>query len=333
LDSLVPRLARIQGLVDLRSSHEVHAPEMRFIIDPEAAAVAGVTPAEVVRQVGGGVRERHAADIQSPHGTIPVSVASQVRPDGSDLEELDIAWAGARVPVKALGRWERAMSDGDRRRFNRDGAAEISANVQGRSLAAVLADIRTILGHTSLPADVRWEFGGEFEEMRESLLSMVMILSLSVVSVFMILAAQYESFRWPLVVLLLSPLAATGTVAALLMGGEPYTVFSLVGVVIMIGAIDNDAVIVVDVAVALRRQGRAPLAALREAYRHRIRSIVLTTATTVLGMFPFLVGVGTGLELVTSLTLPLAGGLVASTLATLILLPPVYLLFDRRRSP
>jgi HAE1 family hydrophobic/amphiphilic exporter-1 len=110
-------------------------------------------------------------------------------------------------------------------------------------------------------------------------------------------------------------------------------VFSLVGVVIMIGAIDNDAVIVVDVAVALRRQGHAPLAALREAYRQRIRSIILTTATTVLGMFPFLVGVGTGLELVTSLTLPLAGGLVASTLATLVLLPPVYLLFDRRRSP
>jgi HAE1 family hydrophobic/amphiphilic exporter-1 len=330
-DSLLPRLRAVGGLVDLQSTTESLAPELRFVVDPVAAAVAGITPAEVVRQIGGYARERRAADLQSPDGPIPVNVAIRDQPHADVLMDLEIVAGGRGIPLRGLGRWERTITGDDRRRYNREGAAVLQGNAAGRPLTAVLGDVERHCRALQFPPEVRWELGGEFDEIRHSFTSLLLVLALSLISVFMILASQYESFRWPLVVLLISPLAATGTVAALMIAGEPYTVFSLVGVVIMIGAIDNDAVIVVDVAVSLRREGRSPVRALREAFKRRIRSILLTTATTVLGILPFLLGIGNGLELITSLSLPLAGGLIASTAATLLVLPAVYAVFDRRR--
>jgi HAE1 family hydrophobic/amphiphilic exporter-1 len=145
----------------------------------------------------------------------------------------------------------------------------------------------------------------------------------------MILAAQYESVLYPFVILLTSPLAFIGAIGAMALTGQAYNVMSLIGLVIMIGAVDNDAVIVVDVITSLRRKGLALHDAIRQGMQQRLRPILMTTATTVLGIIPLFFEFGTGSELVRALTVPIVGGLIASTFFTVVAIPIVYTFIDR----
>lgn len=164
--------------------------------------------------------------------------------------------------------------------------------------------------------------------MESSFRSLAVVIGLSLLLVYMILAAEYESFLYPFVILLTSPLAFIGAVLAMLLTGEKYNVMSLVGIVVMIGAVDNDAVIAVDVITALRRRGAGLHEAVCRGMRQRLRPILMTTTTTLLGIVPLILSLGEGSELVRALTIPLAGGLVSSTLFTLVIIPVIYTYID-----
>jgi HAE1 family hydrophobic/amphiphilic exporter-1 len=213
-------------------------------------------------------------------------------------------------------------------RENGSRTTAITANADGRSIAAVAASVREKAAAFALPAGSTIEVGGENEEMESSFRSLGVVILLSLVLVYMILAAEYESLLYPFVILLTSPLALIGAVLAMLVAGEKYNVMSLVGMVIMIGAVDNDAVIAVDVITALRRSGAGLHEAIRTGMRQRLRPIIMTTATTVLGILPLMFSLGDGSELVRALTIPLAGGLITSTLFTLVVIPVVYTYID-----
>jgi HAE1 family hydrophobic/amphiphilic exporter-1 len=180
-----------------------------------------------------------------------------------------------------------------------------------------------------LPAGYAIAIGGENEEIRESFRSLMLVILLSIFLVFMILAAEYESVLYPLVILLTSPLAFIGAILAMMVTNQAYNVMSLIGLVIMIGAVDNDAVIVVDVITSLRRKGVALHDAIREGMQQRLRPILMTTATTVLGIIPLFFEFGTGSELVRALTVPIVGGLISSALFTVVAIPLVYTFINR----
>ncbi len=157
----------------------------------------------------------------------------------------------------------------------------------------------------------------------------MIIITLSIFIVYMILASEYESIIYPFVILLTSPLALVGAFIAMYLAGQSYNLMSIIGLVIMFGAIDNDAVIAVDLIISNRRNGMSLVDAIIDGMRKRLRPIVMTTLTTILGMVPLIVGFGKGLELAVAISYPVAGGLIASTLFTLLVIPVVYTYFDK----
>jgi hydrophobic/amphiphilic exporter-1 (mainly G- bacteria), HAE1 family len=195
------------------------------------------------------------------------------------------------------------------------------ANVQGRSVGSMVADLEHAAASLGLPAGYEMRIGGENQEIADSFRSLIIVIVLSLFMVFMILAAEYESIVYPLVILLTSPLAAIGAIFGMALAGQHFNVMSLVGLVIMIGAVDNDAVIVVDVIIGLRREGLAMREAILRGMRQRLRPILMTTATTVLGIIPLIFEFGTGSELVRALTVPIVGGLITSTVASILVIP------------
>jgi len=262
-------------------------------------------------------------------------IAVRVQPEHLGSKSIDDLLAshmlcrGVPVPLSQLVRFEQGVGRMEIRREDGIQTVAMTANVSGHSIGAVADDLRRRAMLWLLPAGYSISIGGENEEMEASFRSLILAIGLSILLVYMILAAEYESLLYPFVILLSSPLAFTGAVLAMLLSGEKYNVMSLVGIVIMIGAVDNDAVIAVDVITALRRSGMRLHEAVCRGMCQRLRPIVMTTATTLLGILPLILSPGKGSELVRSLTIPLAGGLVSSALATLVVIPVIFTYIDR----
>ncbi|MER3522474.1 MAG: hypothetical protein C4326_00010 [Ignavibacteria bacterium] len=320
------RIQNVRGLTDVRVSLQVGMPEYRIAVDRDAAKRHGMT----VQSVAAAIRQQIQGAEATTFNEFDMKVTIRVRRDAPEWSSILATPIGSeRVPLQELIRWSVTSGAGEIWRENHQRAHLILANVHERPLADVVDELQQHAAAMNLPAGTGIVVGGENEEIRESFRSLFIIILLSLFLVYMILAAEYESVLYPLVILLTSPLAFIGAIAAMVFAGQAYNVLSLIGLVIMIGAVDNDAVIAVDVITSLRRKGVPLHLAIRDGMQQRLRPIVMTTATTVLGILPLFFEFGTGSELVRALTVPIVGGLVASTLFTVLAIPVVYTFVDR----
>ncbi|PIU44446.1 MAG: hypothetical protein COS95_08975 [Ignavibacteriales bacterium CG07_land_8_20_14_0_80_59_12] len=325
------RLGAVKGLTDLRSATQQGEPEYRIVIDRENAARFGLTVRDVAQHISAQVRGTEATYL----GDFDRKITIRVQPteeQRSSIEELlnsTVRTYAGSVPLRELVQVHTTEGYGEIWRNNQQRAAILLANVHGRSVSGVVGDVEEAAAGMSLPAGYTFSVGGENEEIRDSFRGLIIIIILSIFLVYMILAAEYESILYPLVIILTSPLAFIGAIFAMVLAGQHYNVISLVGIAIMVGAVDNEAVIAVDIITELRRDG-VPLAdAIRKGMRLRLRPILMTTATTVLGVIPLVLAIGTGSELVQALAIPLVGGLIASTLFSITTIPVVYTYIDR----
>jgi HAE1 family hydrophobic/amphiphilic exporter-1 len=335
-DNFLASVKTVRGLVDVRQSLQRGTLEYRITVDRDQAMRYGFTVqsvAEHIKQHVQGIEATTLSDFDRKI-TIRVQPTDEARKDTDPKRSsgwadiLDSEVGGEGVPLHTLVHWEQTMGIGEIWRENHQRAMVITANVTGRSLASIVEELQDRANGMRLPAGYAITIGGENEEIRESFRSLMLVILLSIFLVFMILAAEYESVLYPLVILLTSPLAFIGAILAMMVTNQAYNVMSLIGLVIMIGAVDNDAVIVVDVITSLRRKGVALYDAIREGMQQRLRPILMTTATTVLGIIPLFFEFGTGSELVRALTVPIVGGLVASTFFTVVAIPIVYTFID-----
>lgn len=240
--------------------------------------------------------------------------------------------AGGRlVPLRALvtSGWEERPSE----LYREDGRRVflVTANAAGRPEAEVIADLRVALSRLSLPGGAAAAVGMSSREAADSTGSLWVALLLSFVLMYILFAAEYGSALLPLVVLASSPLAFVGAVAAMAVAGEPMGVLSLAGLIITVGAVDNDAVIAVDLIARYARSGTPWSTSIVRGMMMRLRPILITSLTTVLGVVPLLFQSGSGSVLVRSMAIPLAGGLVASTAATLLVIPALLAVVGSRR--
>ena len=327
----VESVTLVHGLEDLRLGRQDASPGYALSIDREQSWRYGVSVRDAARSVMAGLQGVESTALSDVDRNIPVKVYLTGSRAGTVEQLLDRPLVGGRnnIPMRALARWTRSSDDGEIRHENQRRVVVVEANISGRRVQAVLADLRRKADRMDVPPGYAIAFGGENEQVRESLSSLAIILVLSVFAVYMILASEYESVILPFVILLTSPLAFVGAILAMAMTGDHYNVMSMVGLVIMVGAVDNDAVIAVDVIASLRRAGMPLHDAVREGLVRRLRAILMTTATTVLGVFPLLLGSGSGSDLVRALTVPLVGGLLSSTFFTLSVIPVVYAIVDR----
>ena len=182
-----------------------------------------------------------------------------------------------------------------------------------------------------MPNGVTAMVSGQSDEMQDSFRSMQFALALAVFLVYLVMASQFESLIHPFVILFTIPLALVGAVLALFLTGTTVNVVAFIGVIMLAGIVVNNAIVLVDLINKLRAQGTAKMEAILEAGRARLRPILMTTLTTALGLMPMAIGFGEGSEVRTPMAITVIGGLIVSTLLTLVVIPVVYSLLDRKK--
>jgi HAE1 family hydrophobic/amphiphilic exporter-1 len=328
-------LRQIPGLVDVRASTEGGHPELQIRLDRDRLASYGLSVADVADGLRAKVQGEIATDIVRSDRTIDIRVRAdeRFRDSARDLETLTVTLVnGTAIPLAAVAEVVEVEGPAEIRRAQGSRVAVITGNVSGRDLGSVSRQIGATLSALGerWPAGYDWHLGGQEQEMETSFSSMRLAVLLAIFMVYLVMASQFESLLHPFVILFSVPFAVIGVLATMALFGVTVSVVSLIGCVLLAGIVVNNAIVLVDYANQLRRAGTAKLEALQQAGRVRLRPILMTTATTVLGLLPMALGLGEGAELRTPMALTVIGGLLTSTLLTLLVVPAVYALLDRR---
>jgi HAE1 family hydrophobic/amphiphilic exporter-1 len=230
------------------------------------------------------------------------------------------------LPLSSVVKTERRRSPTAIDRINGQRVTYITANLRsGAALGEVIGDLRRELGDFTLPDGFSLLYGGEYEEQQRAQRDFTLSIIMAVVLIYMVMAAQFERLLDPLIVMISVPLAIVGVVPTLLLTGTTLNVQSLMGIVMLVGIVVNNAIVLVDYINLMRRERKLDVTkAVLESGRLRLRPILMTTCTTVLGMVPLCIGAGAGGEIQASLARAVIGGLTVSTLITLVVIPAAY---------
>jgi HAE1 family hydrophobic/amphiphilic exporter-1 len=208
--------------------------------------------------------------------------------------------------------------------------AIVSANLRDIDLGGAVQEVQQMVEDQPLGADVRMHIGGQGEELDQSVNSLLFAFGLAVFLVYLVMASQFESLLHPFVILFTIPLALVGAVLALLITNSPVSVVVFIGLILLVGLVVKNAIILIDKVNQLREEGVAKRDALVEGARSRLRPIVMTTTCTLFGFLPLALAFGEGAEVRSPMAITVIGGLLVSTLLTLVVIPVVYDLLDRR---
>lgn len=319
------------GTREVTSSLTDGNPEVQIRIDRDRAAAYGLTPMQVASEIksamDGTVATRYK--VEGEEIDVRVSYASGSYNDMDYLTNMTILTAqGAVVKLSQIATFELAQGPVQIIREDQVRKAEVTADLLNRDLNSVMTDIQARVAQMNLPAGYEISYGGENEEMMESFASLAIALLLAILLVYSVMAVQYESFFNPFVIMFSVPTCIIGVVFGLLVTGRAFSITAFIGVIMLVGIAVSNAIVYVDYLKQLRERGMERNAAIVEAGRVRLRPILMTAFTTILAMLPMAIGLGEGAELIAPLATVVIGGLLASTLITLVLVPVVYSIFD-----
>jgi HAE1 family hydrophobic/amphiphilic exporter-1 len=323
-------LSRVPSLGNVWVGTQLGQPEMQIEIDRERAASYGIDPQRIAETIHGYMYGKVATEFVDFDRKIPVVVRlpESERRSLPVLESLRVDG----VPLRELVHIRSTVGPTEIRREGQSRLVPVYADVSGRGLEDAISDVRAVLASNPPPAGLKVEVGGENEAMRRSFQQLGFAFSLAVLLVFMILAAEFESFVYPFLVLLTVPMGLVGAVLAMWATGTGINTMSLIGIVIMAGIVDNDAVVKIDFINQMRCEGMSVREAILAAGHARLRPILMTTVTTLLGVLPMALAVGRGSELRAPLAVAIFGGLASSTALTLIVLPVIYEVVEDARA-
>lgn len=329
---VVGALLQVPGLKDVKSSMEPGSPEVRVRFDRDRLQQAGLDLRTVSEALRTKIRGSVATDYKDRDRQIDVLVRSNDAQQIS-IEALPTLVVGHHegMPVRLGAVADVVMERGpaEIERISQTRAVTVSADLDGRDLASVSNDISAALAGLPLPASVTAIVAGQNAEMRSSLQSLRLAIALAIFLVYLVMASQFESLVDPFLILFTVPLALIGVIAALQITSTPLSVVVMIGGVMLAGIVVNNGIVLVDLIGQLRRRGLAVSEAVREAGATRLRPILMTTTTTVLGLVPLAIGRGDGAELGAPLALTVIGGLVVSSALTLVVIPVLYGLVHR----
>ena len=331
--SIIETMSASDRFTDIKTTVENGNPEIQIVFDQERAANLGLAVRDIANTVVANVRGELATRYTWRDKKIDVLVRS-VDTRQSSIEEirrLIINPTSDRpVTLDAVATITVAQGPSEIRRVAQDRVAIISANLAYGDLGAAAEEAGAIVARTPLPAGISAIVSGQSEEMQESFKSMQFALALAVFLVYLVMASQFESLIHPFVILFTIPLALVGAVLALFVTGTTINIVAFIGVIMLAGIVVNNAIVLVDLINKLRAQGKERIEAILEAGTSRLRPILMTSLTTILGLLPMAMGFGEGSEVRTPMAITVIGGLAVSTLLTLVVIPVVYSLMDRR---
>jgi HAE1 family hydrophobic/amphiphilic exporter-1 len=325
-------LAKIGELRDVKSSILPGSPEVQIVYDRDALARHNLDIRTVAELVRNKVQGYEATKYNRKDRKIPVRVrlkdidTATVR----ELSDLVVNPGQTRpVPLSAVAEITLGRGPNEIRRIGQQRVGLVTANLEGSGLGSVAREIDARLATLSLPAGVTTAVAGQSEEWETSSRSLYLALGLSIFLVYVIMASQFESLIYPLIILITIPMALVGVVWTLVLLGVPISVLVILGIILLAGIVVNNAIVLVDYAGQLKQRGYSTDDALALAGQVRLRPILMTTLTTVLGLVPMALGLGDGAELRTPMAITVIAGLSFSTLLTLIVIPTIYAGVDR----
>lgn len=320
------RLHQVPELTNVRLGMELGQPEIQVEIDRERAAAFGIEPRRIAETIEKFMLGARATDLIDFDRKIPVIVRLSEEQRYS-LESLDKLTVDG-IPLRELIRTHEALGPVEIRRLEQSRLIPVYADAAGSDLEEAIRATQAAVASVPAPRGLRVEIGGENEEMQRNFRDLAFAFTLALLLVYMILAAEFESLIHPLTILLSVPLALVGAILALWLAGAGINAMSLIGIIILVGIVDNNAIVVIDLINKLRRQGLAVREAIVEAARARLRPIIMTTLTTLLGVLPMAIAIGRGADLRAPLAIAIFGGLFSATALTLFVIPVAYDLID-----
>lgn len=319
------------GCPQVTISRDEYTPEYQVDFDRTKLAVNGLNSTNAAAYlsacINGSVQSFYRED--GDEYSIRVRYAPEFRTNVEDIENIVIYNnAGNAIRIKDLGDVVETMTPPTIERKNRERMITVSGIVgDGYALSDVVASTQKVLDSVVIPSEVSVEIAGDIEDQRDTFSDLFMLLVLIVILVYMVMASQFESFMSPFVIMFSIPFALTGVILGLTVTGTPLGIMALIGVIILMGIVVKNGIVLIDYTILLRERGVGIAEAVVMAGKSRLRPILMTTLTTVLGMVPMAVGKGEGSEMWRSLGMTVCWGLTVSTLVTLVLIPVIYCAF------
>ncbi|HEY3011663.1 MAG TPA: efflux RND transporter permease subunit [Gemmatimonadales bacterium] len=331
---------QVPGAVDVGLSTRGERPELVVDLNRGLAGTLGVTVAQVAQSLRPAFAGIDAGDWVDPTGEtrdVTVRLAPEARERTIDLERLPLVITGANgapvtLPLGQVAHIKQALGPAQINHLNRETVVTVQANLQGRALTEVTRDINAKLQSLRLPQGYRITQGGEARDQQEVFTRIFTALGAAVVLMYLILVIQFGSFLDPLAILISLPLSLIGVVLALIVTGDTLNIMSLIGVILLMGIVAKNAILLIDFAKWSHERGTPLREALIEAGRIRLRPIMMTTIALIAGMIPVALGRGEGADFRAPLGRAVIGGVITSTLLTLLVIPTVYEILDGFRS-
>jgi len=324
-------IAEVEGVYDLESSVEDVRPELHVNIDREKANLYGLNTAQIASTVHDALLGRVASIYQEKGEQIDIRIRLEEK-DRNSIEEVEnlliSSSMGLQIPLKEIAEVIVASGPKGIDRENQQRIVNVSGNISNRFLGKVIQDAQQQLDKLVLPEDYRYEFVGENREMQESFIQLAQALVLSIILVYMIIAAQFESLLMPLAVMFSVPFSLIGVIMGLLLADKSLNVLSYIGIIMLVGIVVNNSIVLVDYINKLRKEGMKRKEAIILGGKTRLRPILMTMFTTVLALVPMAIGIGEGSELRAPMAITIIGGLSSSTFLSLIIVPIFYTFLD-----
>jgi HAE1 family hydrophobic/amphiphilic exporter-1 len=318
---------------DVKSTIEAGNPEIQIVFDQERASQLGLVVRDIADRVVNSVRGEVATRYTMRDKKIDVLVRS-VDTRASSIEEVRnlIVNPGSDypVPLSAVADVQLAVGPAEIRRSGQERVAVVSANLASGDLGSAVEALKQIVAEIEVPVGTTAFLSGQSEEMRDSFRSMQFVLLLAIFLVYLVMASQFESLVHPFVILLTIPLAITGAVWALWLTGTTVNVVAYIGLIMLAGIVVNQSIVLIDAVNQARERGLDKHEAIVEAGRLRLRPILITKLTTILGLLPMALGLGEGAEVRAPMAITVIGGVLLTTFLTLLVIPVVYSVMDRK---
>lgn len=335
-DAVSEELGKVTGVRDIRLAMVPGSPEIRVSFDRDKLNRYGLTLSGVAGTVRDKVRGSVATQFRDQEKHIDVRVLNHddQRNTLSAIQDLIVAERdGVPIRLASIASMEVIRGPAEIHRQGRRRVAVVSANLAGRDLASASQEITRRLAALPLPAGISVELGGQNSEMQQSFHSLRMAILLAIFLVYLVMAAQFESFVYPFIIMFTVPLALMGAVMGLAITRTPISVVAAIGAIMLAGIVVNNGIVLVDRINQLRKRRLALREAVLRAGTERFRPILMTTTTTVLGLLPMALGLGEGAELRAPLAITVISGLLLATFLTLIVVPVIYTLLTRGGPP
>jgi hydrophobic/amphiphilic exporter-1 (mainly G- bacteria), HAE1 family len=339
-DQYLTALKTTRGAVDVALSTKGQKPELTVQVDRALAASLGLSVGQVAQAIRPAFAGLDAGDWVDPTNQtrkVMVRLAPEARARGTDLAQLPIALGqGANaqlVPLQQVARIRSELGPAIVNHLDRDNVIKVQGNIAGRSLTEVVGDFEAKTAGIQLPSGVKRSSGGQVEQQNEVFGSIFIALGVAVALMYLILVVQFGSFLDPIAILISLPLSLIGVMGALAITGNTINLMSLIGVILLCGIVAKNAILLVDFAKWAREKNGMPLReALIEAGAIRLRPILMTTFALIAGMIPVALGRGEGAQFRAPLGVAVIGGVITSTVLTLLVIPTFYEIFDNIRT-